>query len=94
MNSAAFSGEIKDKIDQKTPEEIKRFSEILEILKKLSNMVNRLVMGLVVAALIIGSSTLCTSEGTPKIFGISLGFFGYVAVAVFGIWILISSNKD
>jgi len=64
------------------------------IMKKLSQMVNRLVMGLVIASLIIGSSTLCTSEGTPRIFGISLGFFGYVAVAVIGIWILITSNRE
>ncbi len=63
------------------------------ILNKISKLISRLVMGLISASLIIGSSTLCTSEGTPKVFGISLGYLGFAVAAVLGVKIIIDAKR-
>jgi len=52
---------------------------------------NRLTVGVVTAALIIGSSIVMTVEGGPTMFGLPLfGLAGFLAAATGGAWLLIS----
>lgn len=51
---------------------------------------NRLTFGIIVAALVIGSSMLLASEVTPTIKGIpALGVFGFVVASLLGFWLAI-----
>lgn len=66
-----------------------------DIMKKLSKMVNKIIMGLIISSLLIGSSTLCTTEMTPEICGIpALGFIGYIAAIAIGIWFIVDAKKN
>ena len=50
-----------------------------DLSQMLEKLVSRLVMGLVIAALLLASSVLCTTKMQPRLFGIpALGFLGYV----------------
>ena len=52
---------------------------------------SRLTLGVVTAALIIGSSIVMTVEGGPTLFGLPLfGLAGFLAAAVGGVWLLVS----
>jgi len=45
----------------------------------LEKLVSKMVMGLVIAALLLASSILCTTQMQPHLFGIpALGFLGYI----------------
>ncbi len=58
---------------------------------KIDRAVSRLTMGIVTAALIIGTSIMMTVKGGPEIMGLpAFGFFGYIFAALGGIWLLIS----
>jgi len=60
----------------------------------IDNAISRLTMGIVTAALIIGSSIIMTVEGGPKLFGLpAFGFLGYMFATVTGIWLLHSIWK-
>ena len=51
-----------------------------EPLRRLDQMINHLVMGIISAALLLGSSIVCTTQMTPKLMGIPfLGVIGYLA---------------
>ncbi len=53
--------------------------------------ISRLTMGIVTAALIIGTSIIMTVKGGPEIFGLpAFGFIGYISAAFAGIWLLLS----
>ncbi len=53
--------------------------------------ISRLTMGMVTAALIIGSSIIMTVEGGPELFGLpAFGFLGYTFATIGGIWLLFS----
>lgn len=70
----------------------------------LAKMVNRVVLGIITAALLISSSFLATTNMNPKIFGIPfLGFVGFLGSVVLGLWIIftmivqdktLDKNKD
>ena len=61
------------------------------ITKKLDQMVNRLVFGLVLAALIIGSSIVIYSDIPPKFYGFPLiGLAGFLTAGIMGFGLLIS----
>lgn len=64
---------------------------------QLDGAANRLVVGVVVAALIIGSSIVMTVSGGPTLLGLPLfGLLGYLGAAAGGVWLLLSiwkSNK-
>ena len=50
-----------------------------EPLRRIDKMVNRVVVAVLTAALLLGSSTVCTTDMTPKVLEIPLlGFFGYL----------------
>jgi len=64
---------------------------------KIDIAISRLTMGIVTAALIIGTSIIMTVKGEHQIFGLPVfGFFGYVFASLGGVWLLFSiwrSNK-
>ena len=56
----------------------------------LRRLVRNIVMGLWVMALLISSSIICTTDMTPKIFGIpALGAFGYILAFVIVMYVFI-----
>jgi len=58
---------------------------------QLDRAASRLTVGMITAALIIGSSIVMTVSGGPTLFGLpALGFLGFSAAAFGGIWILLS----
>lgn len=62
-----------------------------EPLRSLDRMVNRLVAAMIIAALVIGSSFIATTNMNPKILGIPfLGFFGFLAAVTLSFIILIN----
>lgn len=67
-----------------------------EPLAAIAKMVNRLVIGIITAALLIGSSFISTTNMNPKILGIpALGIIGFLGSAVLGFWIVIQMlNQD
>ncbi len=57
--------------------------------------ISRLTMGMVTAALIIGSSIIMTIKGGPELFGLpAFGFLGYTFATVGGVWLLFSIWKS
>jgi ubiquinone biosynthesis protein len=62
---------------------------------QLDNAANRLTIGIVVAALIIGSSIVMTVSGGPQLLGLPLfGLVGYLGAAAGGVWLLLSIWKS
>ncbi len=58
---------------------------------QLDSAANRLVIGIVVAALIIGSSIVMTVPGGPTLLGLPVfGLLGFCGAVVGGIWLLLS----
>ena len=54
-----------------------------EPLRRIDRMMNRLVIGMISSALLLGSSIICNTQMSPKIMGIPLlGVFGYIAALV------------
>lgn len=63
-------------------------------INKINNAITRLTMGIVTAALIIGTSIIMTVRSGPEIMGMPLfGFIGFMSASVVGIWLLISIWK-
>lgn len=55
----------------------------------LESAINRLVVGLVVAALIVGSSIVMTVQGGPTLWGLPLfGLLGFVAAVLGSLWLV------
>ncbi|MCK4258513.1 MAG: AarF/ABC1/UbiB kinase family protein [Halanaerobiales bacterium] len=62
-----------------------------DLASKLDIIINRLVMGLIVSSLFVGSSLTIQSKIEPLIQGVSsIGFAGYVIAGILGIWLVIS----
>ncbi len=62
---------------------------------QLDGAANRLVIGIVVAALIIGSSIVMTVPGGPTLLGLPFfGLLGYLGAAAGGVWLLLSIWKS
>jgi ubiquinone biosynthesis protein len=61
------------------------------VLRKFDQLVNRMVFGLVLASLVIGSSIVVLSNIPPKIYGLPvIGIGGFLAAGLMGFWLLIS----
>ena len=59
--------------------------------RQLDGAANRLTVGVVTAALIIGSSIVMTVEGGPTLLGLpSFGLLGFLGAAIGGAWLLFS----
>ncbi|MGL4604104.1 MAG: ABC1 kinase family protein [Iodobacter sp.] len=65
---------------------------------QITRSANRLTMGIVTGALIIGSSIVMTVNAGPKLFGLPLlGFLGFILAVLNTVWLVISiwiSGKD
>ncbi len=58
---------------------------------KTDRAISRMTMGIVTAALIIGTSIIMTVKGGPEIFGLpAFGFIGYIFSTLGGVWLLLS----
>ena len=68
-----------------------------EPLQKLDSMINKMIMAIISAALLLGSSTICTTQMEPKIMEIPLlGVLGYLAAMVLGsklLWSIIKTDR-
>lgn len=61
------------------------------MLRKFDQLVNRMVFGLVLAALVIGSSIVIHSKIPPTFYGLPvIGIIGFVGAFMMAIWLLIS----
>jgi ubiquinone biosynthesis protein len=79
---AARGGQFKLNIDM---ERLKHFGD------QLDQAASRLSIGIVIAALIIGSSIVMTVKGGPTLLGLPLfGFIGFICAVIGGIWLLFS----
>ncbi|KPJ90351.1 MAG: ubiquinone biosynthesis protein UbiB [Gammaproteobacteria bacterium SG8_11] len=59
--------------------------------KQIDRAASRITVGLVTAALIVGSSIVMTVSGGPTFLGLPIfGFLGFLAAGISGIWVLIS----
>jgi len=57
--------------------------------RTLENIFNRLTFGIIIAALIIGSSMIITTGVRPHLFGFSaLGIIGYIISGIVGLWLV------
>lgn len=62
-----------------------------ESIGELNKMVNRLVFGIIVAALIVGSSLVLKADTGPKMLNVSaIGLIGFIGTALLGIFLLFS----
>ena len=65
-----------------------------EPLRHVDKMVNRFIVAVLCAALLLGSSTICTTNMTPKIMEIPLlGFVGYLIAFVLSIRLIWDIHK-
>ncbi|WP_040213000.1 ABC1 kinase family protein [Clostridium polynesiense] len=66
-------------------------SELQKGINDLNKMVNRMIFGLIVASIIVGSAIIINSNSGPKILGISVfGAIGYLGAGIMGLWLLYS----
>lgn len=69
-------------------------TEATEPLIAINKMANKLIIGIIDAALLISSSLICVTNMAPKIFEIPiLGALGYFSALVLGIWLLYGIMK-
>ncbi len=79
---AARSGRLEIRID---------VDNLKHVGNQLDGAANRVTVGIIVAALIVGSSIVMTVRGGPEWLGLPLfGFIGYLGAAIGGIWLVIS----
>lgn len=66
-----------------------------EPLRRLDKMINKLIIGIICSALLLGSSIICTTNMTPKIMEIPLlGVLGYLIAVFLSIRLMISIFKE
>jgi ubiquinone biosynthesis protein len=70
-------------------------TDIEKGINQLNRMANRIVFGLIVSSLVIGSSLVINANEGPRLYGVSIfGFIGYIGAAILGFWLLISIIKS
>ncbi len=80
--NTAQKGSVKFKV------EIERLDQLTD---RLDRSASRLTMGIVVAALIMGSSIVMTVKGGPTLLGLPFfGFLGFLGAVIGGVWLLLS----
>ncbi|MGV3572286.1 MAG: ABC1 kinase family protein [Ramlibacter sp.] len=68
---------------------------LTHVANQLDRAVSRLVVGIVVAALIIGSSIVMTVPGGPSLLGLPVfGLLGFVGAVAGGLWLLLSIRRS
>lgn len=89
LDALTYSG---DALKMLTRGQLKMNMEVLGSeapLARVSKIVNRLTIALIIAGLFIGSSMLSLSTMEPRLLGVPvLAFFGYLGAAVLSLWIV------
>ena len=68
-----------------------RHENLAGLIKTLDNITSRLTFGIIIAAMIVGSSMIITTGVRPLLFGFPvLGVIGYLFSGLLGIWLLIN----
>lgn len=68
---------------------------LVQVSDRLDRAVSRLTIGIVVAALIVGSSIVMTVSGGPALLGLPVfGLFGFVGAVLGAIWLLVSVRRS
>ena len=69
-------------------------TDLRAVADQLDRAAQRIAVGLVVAALVIGSSIVMTVGGGPQLFGLpAFGLLGFVGAGVGGLWLLWSGRR-
>lgn len=80
--NSALAGKLKIRLEHEN---------VKEGFNMINQMVNRLVFGIIVGSLVIGSSIVLNADVGPKMHDIPIiGFIGYAGAGIMGIWLLIS----
>ncbi|HEV7930392.1 MAG TPA: AarF/UbiB family protein [Nitrosospira sp.] len=62
---------------------------------QLDGATNRLIVGIIVASIIVGSSVVMTVSGGPTLFGLPFfGLLGFVFASIGGIWLILSISRS
>ncbi|MCH8180836.1 MAG: ubiquinone biosynthesis protein UbiB [Proteobacteria bacterium] len=70
-------------------------SNLTRVGNQLESAMNRLVVGLVVAALIVGSSIVMTVSGGPTLLGLPVfGLLGFIGAVLGSLWLLVSISRS
>lgn len=63
--------------------------------KDISDMINKVIMSIVTAALLVASSLICTTNMSARLWGIpALGLLGYIIALVLGVKLVFSMRKS
>ena len=63
------------------------------LMEQFNQIINKLIVCIIVAALLVASSLICTTDMQPQTLGIpTLGFIGYVAALILGLLLIITSH--
>ncbi len=66
-----------------------------ELLASLENITNRLTFGIIIGAIIIGSSMIITTGVKPLLFGYpALGVIGYLVSGILGLWLVFNMIRS
>lgn len=80
---------VAEKIVQDDLKIVFKHENLDNIASKLDIVVNRLVVGLIVSALFVGSSLTIQAEIGPQFRGVStIGFVGYILAGILGLWLV------
>lgn len=86
LSNGLLSGRVKLQFDLKY---------LSKSINQLNKMTNRLVFGVVVSSMIIGSSLILNSNVGPKFWGMSIiGILGFIGAGITGLWLLISIMRS
>ncbi|WP_156456476.1 ABC1 kinase family protein [Abyssisolibacter fermentans] len=62
---------------------------------RISKMINRVVVSLIISSIVIGSSLVINANAGPKIYDMSFfGLIGYLSAGLMGIWLVISMIRS
>nr|WP_320025453.1 AarF/UbiB family protein [uncultured Acetobacterium sp.] len=93
----SIPGQISDVLSLTTKGQLKVNLEVLgsdEPLAEIDQMVNKIVICIILAALLIGSSFIATTDMTPQILGIpALGALGYFTAIILSLALMISIHR-
>ena len=93
-----FPGQLANIIDRFEKGELGvkfQFEKIDELVNSLENASNRLTIGIITGAIIIGSSMIITTGVEPLILGYpALGVLGYLISVVLGLWLVVTILKN
>jgi hypothetical protein len=97
QKSTAIPAQLSDLIKQVSKGRIKVNLDVTgseEPIRRLDRIMNKVIIALIIAALLISSSLICLSDMQGRIFGIpALGVVGYAIALILGISVIVVSHK-